>query len=1021
MKKNLLFFLICMQSFLLQAQNINFPDANFKAAILDSVSHSLVDLNRDGEISLSEASACTVLYVAFENISDLTGIENFVNLERLNVGGNLLTTLNLGMPSLTDLSCYLNYNLTSVTVSSQVLASFDANECNLSSISIPFNNLLWNFDCARNNLTSLDVSGFTSLRWLNCYKNHLTSIDVSNNTTLTSLACSDNQITALNLNNNHALISLTCGSNQLSNLNLHPCPQLETISITGYNELASLDLSGLTKLRNIFLDSSNITSVNGTGTGTGVSPGLPVKLTFAYAPPALTSLDAINIPAVTWLECYAGHLTHLTLANFPNIFRVECSANPLMSLDLHSSPLLSELNCHQNGLTSLDLSMNPQLYILRCIRNSFTELDFSMNPLLAYVQCDFNNLDTLDFSMNPAMNALNCGYNPLKYINLKNGIDHSTFNVDSTQSTLRYICADDNDIPGIQDYFDQHSGFNVSINSYCSFSPGGDYRTLNGNLRLDMDNNGCTTADVPASTVRVKIDDGSHQGAAYTNSVGNYQFYLDDGNFTLTPEFYSPYYSSTPTSATIALSSSNTLQTTDFCIAANGVHPDLEVMLIPGDPPRLGFNATYQLVYHNKGTEALSGNVQLNFNDSRLDFVSATIAPGTQSAGSLSWNYSNLLPFERKTIGVNFYVLPPPTNNLNDSLIFNATIDPVAGDETAIDNSFRFRDSCVGSYDPNNKVCLEGRYIDITKIGDYLHYVIRFQNTGNDTAFNVVLKDVLANKYNWNTIEPIAASAPYLFKQTANKIEIFFNNIKLPPTSTNEPGSHGYFAFRVKPASTVAVGTIFINKASIYFDFNLPIVTHNAITTVVTPVILPVTMEYFNGSIAHNKNILHWKSNCNNITTVFEIERSANARDYQKIGSVAASDIRCMQPFDFTDENPPVAVNYYRLKITDPDGKFVYSKVIKLLNSKQGFEIVNLAPNPVINNKAVLNITSADAGTIRIRIVDTKGSIMYKETQSIIAGTSQVEMNLDKLSKAIYMIVVTSDDGYTRTIKFVKE
>ncbi len=72
----------------------------------------------------------------------------------------------------------------------------------------------------------------------------------------------------------------------------------------------------------------------------------------------------------------------------------------------------------------------------------------------------------------------------------------------------------------------------------------------------------------------------------------------------------------------------------------------------------------------------------------------------------------------------------------------------------------------------------------------------------------------------------------------------------------------------------------------------------------------------------------------------------------------------------------------------DPDGKYVYSKVIVLLNKTTGFEIVNLTPNPVTGNKAVLNITAADERTIRITVVDTKGRKMQQQTQSIIAGTN---------------------------------
>jgi len=66
-----------------------------------------------------------------------------------------------------------------------------------------------------------------------------------------------------------------------------------------------------------------------------------------------------------------------------------------------------------------------------------------------------------------------------------------------------------------------------------------------------------------------------------------------------------------------------------------------------------------------------------------------------------------------------------------------------------------------------------------------------------------------------------------------NKLEVFYEDINLPPSSLDEPNSHGYISFMVKPKSSVVLNNVIANTAYIYFDFNLPITT-NTVTTTVT-------------------------------------------------------------------------------------------------------------------------------------------------------------------------------------------
>ncbi len=174
--------------------------------------------------------------------------------------------------------------------------------------------------------------------------------------------------------------------------------------------------------------------------------------------------------------------------------------------------------------------------------------------------------------------------------------------------------------------------------------------------------------------------------------------------------------------------------TQNFCITANGVRPDLEVTLLPLQPARPGFDAKYKLVYKNKGNTTQSGSVNLTFNDAVLDLVVANPIATTQTTNTLSWNFTNLQPFETReitfTMNVNSPMETPAVIN-GDILNFGTAITSSATDETPTDNTFTFNQTVVGSYDPNDKTCLEGSVITPALIGQYVHYTIRFEKYWN--------------------------------------------------------------------------------------------------------------------------------------------------------------------------------------------------------------------------------------------------------------------------------------------------
>lgn len=135
----------------------------------------------------------------------------------------------------------------------------------------------------------------------------------------------------------------------------------------------------------------------------------------------------------------------------------------------------------------------------------------------------------------------------------------------------------------------------------------------------------------------------------------------------------------------------------------------------------------------------------------------------------------------------------------------------------------------ANSYDPNDKTASPLGFgpEHLVHPGTPLEYTIRFQNTGNDTAFLVVLRDTLSAKLDRSRIQLLGASHPYEFAQINDSIlHIRFDNILLPDSMTNPEASQGFISFKIYPQPELPNGTVVNNHAAIYFDQNPPIITN---------------------------------------------------------------------------------------------------------------------------------------------------------------------------------------------------
>ncbi len=355
-----------------------------------------------------------------------------------------------------------------------------------------------------------------------------------------------------------------------------------------------------------------------------------------------------------------------------------------------------------------------------------------------------------------------------------------------------------------------------------------------GSVKFNSNNDNCATG-IGFPNRKVNATDGTSTYTTFTNNSGNYNIYIPNvGTYTTSAiSNLGANFTSNPASVNVVSAGQNNNYNADFCISSATNYTDLSIVLYPLTNVRPGFNASYRMYYRNNGSTNLNGSVRLTYNNTKLSLVNASPVQNNIFTNNIIWNYSNLLPFEQRYIDITFNAFTPPTNNQGDNLVFTAVANPTAGDNYVADNTYVLNQTVVNAFDPNDKTVLEGATIQQSQVSNYLHYITRFQNTGSAAATTVVLKETLDPDLDWNTFEPVGASHTYNLQiKNGNQLTCTFSNIGLPDSTTNEPASHGWLAYKVKPKSTFTVGDIASSNSDIYFDYNPPIVTNNVTTQI---------------------------------------------------------------------------------------------------------------------------------------------------------------------------------------------
>ncbi|WP_124981316.1 T9SS type A sorting domain-containing protein [Nonlabens xiamenensis] len=353
---------------------------------------------------------------------------------------------------------------------------------------------------------------------------------------------------------------------------------------------------------------------------------------------------------------------------------------------------------------------------------------------------------------------------------------------------------------------------------------------ITGTVQLDLNADGCQTTDPIFPHLRINAQSNLGDYTQSSNQSGIYMINVANDNYLVEPQFEIPgYWNVSPTSASVDFSTQTSPVQVNFCMTPNGVFEDLEVLITPINQPRPGFTADYKIVVKNKGNQLADGNLTVNFQEDFMSLTSSMPTANNSPSNELNWSFTGLEPLAEEEYYFSMQLnTPTQTNfplNAGDILNFTADLTGSGSDQTPANNSMLLKQNVVNSYDPNDKICLQGSQIEPGMVGEYVHYMIRFENLGTASAVNVMVRDVIdLNKFDLSTLVPLGGSHEHSVRiRDTNLVEFIHENINLGFSNAD---NDGYVLFKIKTLPSLIEGDIFENSASIYFDYNFPIDTN---------------------------------------------------------------------------------------------------------------------------------------------------------------------------------------------------
>ncbi|MFZ4634382.1 MAG: DUF7619 domain-containing protein, partial [Saprospiraceae bacterium] len=350
---------------------------------------------------------------------------------------------------------------------------------------------------------------------------------------------------------------------------------------------------------------------------------------------------------------------------------------------------------------------------------------------------------------------------------------------------------------------------------------------VNGYVFWDYNINGVRNAGEPkVPGIPVYTSSGA---LTTTDASGNYAFTGIPNGDTIRVVVPGPLSVSIPDFRVFTFGNTNPVY---FGITPSTPQPDLSVTLSFSGVFRPGFTNTLFVTVQNNVIPVNNVELKLLLPDF-LQVQNISLPPTSMLGDTLFWSLNSFSANLSKTFIIS--VKTPVGTPLGTDVTCVAEVTPIQNDLFVPNNTYTLNSTVVGSYDPNDKT-VKPAFITPASAEQRppLEYTVRFQNTGNFPADFVIIRDTLSADLELSTFRLLAASHPCTWEILPGKVlEVTFNNINLPDSISDEPGSHGFVHFSIRPTAAFPVGHAIHNHAEIYFDYNEPIRTNDALSQVV--------------------------------------------------------------------------------------------------------------------------------------------------------------------------------------------
>jgi len=256
--------------------------------------------------------------------------------------------------------------------------------------------------------------------------------------------------------------------------------------------------------------------------------------------------------------------------------------------------------------------------------------------------------------------------------------------------------------------------------------------------------------------------------------------------------------------------------------------------------PRCNELYTIDIITKNLGTTVVSGTTWLQIDTAIVDFSfinEPDLIDNNSTPTSYGWNFTDLYPYETATWQVEILVPGPPDFAVGDILLLESLAEYTDANGSHTQEGITCGGEVRCSYDPNDKLVNPNRPYDEVLFGEDFVYTIRFQNTGNDVAYDVTIRDTLDTNLDWETFRVLGSSHSEVLNTSLDNegiITFDFQNIFLPDSTANLEGSNGYVTYMMSALDGLAESTVIRNSAGIYFDQNPPILTNTTESVMVS-------------------------------------------------------------------------------------------------------------------------------------------------------------------------------------------